>query len=93
MERIAENYTGMGTSIISLFEYHLKFWNTGSIGIPVRSLNAQQIGTTARLYSNKTPLSIVSNIIISTIQVQAENQKLWRYTKEVWIKKQQFWFE
>ena len=41
-----------------LFKFHLKFWNTPSIGIPVRSLNmvdrlltcrtAQQKGTTAR---------------------------------------------
>ena len=38
-----------------LFEFHLKFWNTASIGIPVRSkvdrlltgLAAQQKGTTA----------------------------------------------
>ena len=41
-----------------LFEFHLKFWNTASIGIPVRSkvdrllsaLTAQQKGTTARWY-------------------------------------------
>ena len=39
-----------------LFEFHLKFWNTVSIGIPVievnykvdRHLTAQQKGTTAR---------------------------------------------
>ena len=47
-----------------LFEFHLKFWNTASIGIRVRSLlqgrqtssgpTAQQKGTTARWYSNKT---------------------------------------
>ena len=50
-----------------LFEFHLKFLNTTSIGIPVRSLllevyyidrlltglTAQEKGTTARLYSNK----------------------------------------
>ena len=36
-----------------LFEFHLKFWNTASIGIPARSLGrqtgltAQQKGTTA----------------------------------------------
>ena len=42
----------------ALFEFHLKFWNTASIGIPVRSkvdrllsaLTAQQKGTTARWY-------------------------------------------
>ena len=46
-----------------VFEFHLKFWNTGSIGIPVRSLlkgitglTAQQKGTAARWYSNKTSL-------------------------------------
>ena len=49
-----------------LFEFRLKFWNTASIGIPVRSLlkvdrlltgiTAQQKGTTARWYSNKTSL-------------------------------------
>ena len=49
-----------------LFEFHLKFWNTASIGIPVRSLlksdrlltglTAQQKGTTARWYQNKTSL-------------------------------------
>ena len=47
-----------------LFEFHLKFWNTACIGIPVRSLlqggltclTAQQKGTTARWYSNKTSL-------------------------------------
>ena len=41
-----------------LFEFQLKFWNTASIGIPVRSkvdrllsaLTAQQKGTTARWY-------------------------------------------
>ena len=35
-----------------LFEFHLKIWNTASIGIPVRrlqtDLTAQQKGTTAR---------------------------------------------
>ena len=53
-----------------LFEFHLKFWNTASIGFPARSLykadrlltgpTAQQKGTTARLYSNKTSLFIKS---------------------------------
>ena len=51
-----------------LFEFHLKFWNTTSIGIPVRSyykvdrlltgLTAQQKGKTAQWYSNKTPLPL-----------------------------------
>ena len=49
---------------------HLKIWDTGIIWIPVRSLlqgtqvhrfltglTAYQIGTTARWYSNKTPLA------------------------------------
>ena len=51
-----------------LIEFHLKFWNTASIGIPVKSLvynkadrlltclTAQQKGTTARWYSYKTSL-------------------------------------
>ena len=42
-----------------LFEFHLKFWNTASIGIPARiltGLTAQQKGTTAWWYSNKTSL-------------------------------------
>ena len=49
-----------------LFEFHLKFWNTASIGIPARSLHkvdrlltdltAQKKGTTARWYLNKTSL-------------------------------------
>ena len=47
-----------------LFEFHLKFWNTASIGIPATSLlyrlltglTSQQKGTTARWYSNKTSL-------------------------------------
>ena len=51
-----------------LFEFHLKFWNTASIGIPVRSkvdrlltgLTAQQKGTTARWYSNKTSLDYLN---------------------------------
>ena len=29
---------GLSTLRDVLFEFHLKFWNTGSIGIPVRSL-------------------------------------------------------
>ena len=51
-----------------LFEFHLKFWNTASIGIAVKSLLksdrlltgliAQQKGRTARWYSNKTSLPI-----------------------------------
>ena len=50
------------TSLLSyrdvLFEFHLKFWNTTSICIPVLTgLTAQQKGTTARWYSNKTSLS------------------------------------
>ena len=44
-----------------LYEFHLKFWNTASIGIPVRrlltGLTAHQKGTTARWYSHKTSLS------------------------------------
>ena len=36
----------------ALFEFHLKFWNTASIG----GLTAQQQGTTARWDSNKTSL-------------------------------------
>ena len=50
-----------------LFEFHLKFWNITSIGIPVRSyykvdrlltgLTAQQKGKIAQWYSNKTSLS------------------------------------
>ena len=43
-----------------LYEFHLKFWNTASIGIPVRrlltGLTAQQKGTTAQWYSNKISL-------------------------------------
>ena len=43
-----------------IFEFHLKFWNSAGIGIPVRSLRtgltAQQKGTTAQWYSNKTSL-------------------------------------
>ena len=51
-----------------LFEFHLKFWNTTSIGIPARSLlggrqtsglTTQQKGTTARWYSNKTFLLMI----------------------------------
>ena len=59
-----------------LFEFHLKFWNTGSIGIPVRSLlcgrqtsswsSCSQKGTTARWDSNKTSLTY-SICIISLI--------------------------
>ena len=57
-----------------LFEFHFKFWNTASIGIPVRSLlvcykedrlltglTAQQKGTTARWYSNSNNRSLVPN--------------------------------
>ena len=52
-----------------LFEFHLKYWNTASIGTPVRvrgyymvdrlliGLAVQQKGTTARWYSSKTSLS------------------------------------
>ena len=46
-----------------LFEFHLKFWNTASIGIPVRSLlvgrllTAQQKGITARLIVFKQNIS------------------------------------
>ena len=53
---------------VVLFELHLKFWNTASIGIPTISLHkvdrlptgltAQQKGTTARWYSNKTSLVV-----------------------------------
>ena len=46
-----------------LFEFHLKFFNTASIGIPVRLLNgitAQPKGTTAQFYSNKTSLYILA---------------------------------
>ena len=52
--------------VILLLDYH-EFGNTGSIGIPsevyykvdrlLTGINAQQIGATARWYSNKTPLS------------------------------------
>ena len=45
-----------------LFEFHLKFWNTASIGIPVDRLltgqTAQQKGTTARWYIVKLSLSL-----------------------------------
>ena len=48
-----------------LFEFHLKFWNTASIGIPVDRLltgqTAQQKGITARWYSNKT--SLYENVV------------------------------
>ena len=48
----------------ALFEFHLKIWNTASIGIAVyfmvdrllTGLAAQQIGTTAQWHSNKIPL-------------------------------------
>ena len=50
-----------------LFEFHLKFWNTASFGIPDRSLlqvdklltglSAQPKGTTAQWNSNKTSLA------------------------------------
>ena len=46
-----------------LFEFHLKLWNSASIGIPIKvdrllnGLSAQQKRTTARWYSNKTSLS------------------------------------
>ena len=49
-----------------LFEFHLIFWNTARIGIPVKSLlkldrlltglTAQQKGATVRWHSNKTSL-------------------------------------
>ena len=46
-----------------LFEFHL-FWNTASIGIPVRSLlsglPAQQKGTTAQWHSNKTAVPVIA---------------------------------
>ena len=50
-----------------LFEFRLKFWNTANMGVPARSLqqgrqtglSAQQKGTTARWYSNKTSLHIL----------------------------------
>ena len=38
-----------------LFEYHIKFWNTASIGIPNWS-NCSKKGRTGRWYSNKTSL-------------------------------------
>ena len=51
-----------------LFEFHLKFWNTTNIGIPVKSLytvdrlltgrTAQQSVATAQWYSNETSLQI-----------------------------------
>ena len=57
----------------ALFEFHFKFWNTASIGIPVevyyevdRLLNgitAQQKGTTARWYSNKTSLVVFPKML------------------------------
>ena len=62
-----------------LFEFHLKFWNTASIGIPAVSLLkayrlltgliAHQKGTTARWHSNKTSLIInfILNIFLQKI--------------------------
>ena len=44
-----------------LFEYHLKFWNSASIDIPV--LTAQQKGTTARWYLNNTSLIVLLSSI------------------------------
>ena len=53
------------------FEFHLKFWNTVSIGIPARSLDrlltgltAQPKETTAQWYSNKTSLYIFGGMTI-----------------------------
>ena len=50
-----------------LFEFHLKFWNIASVGIPairlLTSLTAQQKGTTARWYSYVFIKSIQSIIL------------------------------
>ena len=70
------------TIIDALFEFHLKFWNTARIGIPVRSLldrlltglTAQQKGTTARWYSNKTSLYILETFEIISIFLKWINE-------------------
>ena len=60
-----DNQNKGGQIIDVLFEFHLNFWNTASIGIPVRCskvdrpLTAQLKGRTARWYSNKTSLVFV----------------------------------
>ena len=45
-----------GIYIDVLFEFRLKFWNTASI--------AQQNGTTARWYSNKTSLQSPFKVVL-----------------------------
>ena len=57
--RMGDKFTSSATHRDVLFEFHLKFWNTASIGIPVRSLLKSDrllTGLTARWYSNKTSL-------------------------------------
>ena len=62
-----------------LFEFHLQFWNTASIGIPVKvyykvdrlliGLTAQQKGTTAQWYSNKTSPVLILVLIRCTVPI------------------------
>ena len=63
-----------------LFEFHLKFWNTASMVFQLEvyykvdklltGLTAQQKGTTARWYSNKTSLAEFSRDFLGMFRIE-----------------------
>ena len=53
----------LGRLRVVLFEFHLKLWNTASLGIPVRSLLLGIQGIIAQWFANKRKSHRVRNIL------------------------------